>query len=143
MELEMTKCRRCKEETPKSGKFCMNCARVLKPRSYRNWPKKRLRVADDADFGPFMNDIFSGEYRKLPNADAVRWALSRLTPKTQQVLIRLYGLDNGGSRIDKQVAEEVKVTRATIHQYRSFGLRDLRHPVIAKVLLGYHPIPKE
>lgn len=140
--LEMIVCRWCHKDTPEIGSFCMHCGRDPKPLRSMLWAGAKLEVADSADFHPLMAAILGEKQKGTPSPEAVRWALSRLSEKKAQVLIRLYGLDGGGGRKVQVICREVNVSDAAIYNSRNKGLQQLRHLTILQVLLGYNPVPK-
>lgn len=142
--MEMIVCRWCSKETPTVGNYCMFCGKNPRPRRDMLWLGEKLEVADSANFIPFMEAIFHDKVEKTQSAKSVRWALSQLTQKRAQVLIRLFDLDNSGRRRTlTEVAKEVDISNTAIGYNRDAGLRFLRHHTRARVLLGHRPVPKE
>ncbi len=139
---EMIACRWCRQYTPEIGSYCMHCGRNPKPLRSMRWPGQKIKVVDDADFHPLMEAVFGEKPKKVPSVEAVRWALTRLSDKEVQVLIRLYSLDGRGVRKVQAICEEAHRSDTTIYNYRNRGLRQLLHPSVAQVLLGLRAVPK-
>lgn len=57
----------------------------------------------------------------------LRAALLRLPPRLQQVVADVYGLDGGDARRHREIASDLKLTRARIGQLQREALRQLRH----------------
>jgi len=143
--LEVRDCAKCGKETPLEGKHCMHCGRVATPPSYQEWRGTELKVAEDADFGPLMVATVRGYGEGKPvgtSVEAVRWALSQLTVRQCQVLIRRFNLDNACERSRKDIAQEFGRSESTIRDREEDGLRWLRGRGIRQVLLGEAPIPE-
>jgi hypothetical protein len=136
----------CKKETSAAAKHCTHCGR--NPRSTRDlpWTGKRLAIADSADTVPFVAEVFGEGPETDPiltvSVPAVRWALSRLAGRRQQIMIRLCGLDNGGRRTLTQVADEAHISERSVVRNRGAARWALRHPVCTRILLGRLPVPE-
>lgn len=140
--MEMGVCHRCSKKTPVDGSFCMHCGKSLRPPRYMLWSGKNLKVADGADVGPLIEAIFQEDVDSSPTVEAVRWALSKLSERRRQIVIRLYNLDKGGKRSLNQVATEGSITNTAVGYNRNKALQVLLHPTLSRVLLGYKPVPE-
>lgn len=141
MEFSTIVCRWCQNDTPEKGYYCMHCGKTPQPLPSQLWKAEKLEIADDADFGPLIDAVLPGRSEGIPPAAVVRWAISRLTDKQSQVLIRLYGLDGKDPRNGPVVSREAGMSDTSVYQHRNNAFRQMRHPRVSKVLLGLRPVP--
>ena len=69
--------------------------------------------------------------------EAVKEALSQLSPREQEVMRLRFGLDDGQVRTLEEVGKVFGVTRERIRQIESKTLAKLRHPMRSQPLRDY------
>ncbi len=144
-ESKPDRCPECYLYIERMDNFCSHCGKAL--RAWRRELKEKklpeLQIAEDADFSSLTRFLY-GQTEAVPDEFARwSWALPKLERQRDQILIRLFNLDGGGSRTERGVAREMGRTVAFVRRRQASAIRKLRHPTFSKVLKGERGIPPE
>ena len=100
-------------------------------------------VGDDSDLhiGDRLEDSAQEkpdeEAVRLAITEAVREALSTLSPRESKVLRMRFGIDQNQDHTLEEVGKQFEVTRERIRQIESKALRKLRHPSRSELLRNF------
>tara|TARA_Y100000310_G_C20460342_1_gene705033 strand:+ start:473 stop:904 length:432 start_codon:yes stop_codon:yes gene_type:complete len=90
-------------------------------------------VYDLADKGPSPEDGVIDSDLKT----AVRNALLSLTPREERIIRKRFGIGLKTDHTLEEVGQEFSVTRGRIRDIEAKALRKMKHPFIAKKLVGF------
>lgn len=112
-----------------------------------NWHEESweiLSISREADSKLFVRTILNRDLEVVPPDlfERITWAVGKLSCPYQQVVIRFFGLDNGGLRTIRQIAQQLNMKESQVKNLKTRGLRRLRFADTRLVLEGISEIPR-